>query len=536
MTEVLQMEDKSGADFATLNQCVRDTFATRMGAFGPHLFSTKSAGLSSIYVLAFPAEEQQHHNCNCCRDFIRRFGNSVFVQADGTTISALWDHTVAPAEYAGAIRAMETRVEQQEVVGQFFTSFNEWGTPETNGWSHFHVQPSLGCTSLVPEHMVGTVSGAVIEAATLLGKAIEEFPIEVVAAAVNLLSSDRLNRAESFKEQAVWLHSVIKRLSIQKNLKKRSNALFLEAVNAPSPSWNRIANTVVGKLMEDIKADLHVDSIVGRFNSLTSGEVYQRSVAPPSEGNIKVAQKLFEELGLSETDLERRAAYLEEVRCFWTPAVAKAAEPSKLFGNLATKEQAAKPALSDKVAPSTRTTYARFAETILPTVLAMKIAIPGGGDLPFTGFVAPVHADAKPIFYYDTVEDRNPISWYIHEKGSPARHFALDSGSWVEVTGLSVLPPQWTAGDQGRSSPYIGVVALLKGAVDRVEVSACLFEELLDSKLREAKRVVAAYSNTNTLKSTTLGTAAGIALGAQPLTVRVTTEFGLADYVIDRLR
>ena len=35
--------------------------------------------LVDIYLNSFPEEERQHHNCNCCKSFIRQYGNIVAI-------------------------------------------------------------------------------------------------------------------------------------------------------------------------------------------------------------------------------------------------------------------------------------------------------------------------------------------------------------------------------------------------------------------------------------------------------------------------
>lgn len=532
MQEGIETVSKSGSFYEELADQVRATFATRMGAFGPHLFATKSNGLSSIYVTAFPEAEQQHHNCNCCRDFIRNYGHAVFVQPDGTTIPALWDHTGAPEEYRAAIKALEEEVGKAGVKGRFFTENNTWGRGETNGWTHFEVIPSLACTSLVPADAVGSFAGKSREGFELLEKALA-YGVDVIREAANLFTTDRLNRSEGYKPMIMWLLGVAQRQAKLTSRAKR-NALFLEVANVESEAWVKIANTVVGNLMEDIKAGMHTDSVVGRFNKLTAPETYQRVVAAPTAGNVAVAQKIFAELGLSEKDLGRRAARIEEIRALWKPTVVEVpVEEKPLFGSIKTKEAAATPAMRSHVAPAVAITYEKFAQKVLPQALSIEAYVPSG-RLPFVNFVTALAEDAKPLFWYDTEADRNPLSWYNHVNGgTPAHGLNLQANTWTEVTAISALPAVWTGGE--RAAVYSGVAVILKGCKDMLKPASCLFPELLRGDLREARRVVETYSNDNLMQGLEEGSAAGLALGNVSLTLRVTTELGRADYVIDRM-
>jgi hypothetical protein len=535
MQEVLHA-NKSGSDFDLLAHNVRQTFAARMGAYGPHLFATKSDGLSTTYVTGFPVDEQQHHNCNCCRDFIRRFGHAVFIDTDGSTIPALWDHTQAPEEYRAAIKALEDRVSKQGVREQFFTSESLWGRYETNGWAHFAVEPTAGTTAVVSELNIGGERHAANTGFDLVLKAIETFSLDVIKQAVHILSTeDRLNKPRDFTAQITWFYNAAKRIaSAGDNVGKRRNLVRREVATLEASAWVHIANTVIGNLMEDIRDGLHIDSIVARFNKQTKSTVYQRTVAPPTEGNVEVARKIFAQLGLDESDLARRIAHLEELRPFWTPPAQPLVDdnkPKKLFEGLATKE--AIDPVRQQVTQGGLITWHSFRESILPGALKVEAYI-GHEAIPAVFFTNSVKPDAGRIFFYDQPEDRNTMAWYMHSTPVYARKIGLIDGTWVDVPCFSMLPVDWTGGN--RIPGLGGAVMLLSGAREISGPGCCLFPQILRDDLREAQRVVEQFGN-KTPMITEGGDAIGIRVnspGAQTH-VRVTTEFGTTQYQITNL-
>lgn len=532
MQEVLHA-NKSGSDFDLLAHNVRQTFATRMGAYGPHLFATKSDGLSTVYVTGFPADEQQHHNCNCCRDFIRRFGHAVFIDTDGSTIPALWDHTQAPEEYRAAIKALEERVAKQGVRKQFFTSEDVWGRYETNGWTHFAVEPSVSCSAVVSSLNIGPEQHEANQGFDLLLKAAETFSLGVIKQTVHILSTeDRLNMPRDFLAQATWFYNAAKRIaSAGENVGKRRNLVRREVATMEVQSWTHIATTVIGNLMEDVNDGLHIDTIVARWNKQTKSTVYQRTVAPPTQGNVEVARKIFEGLGLGEDDLTRRVAKLEELRPFWTPPaqpIVADDKPKKLFEGLATKE--AIDPVRKQVTQGGLITWDTFRNEILPGALKVEAYI-GSEAIPAVFFTNSVKPDAGRIFFYDTPEDRNTLAWYMHSTPVFGHRIGLRTGAWVDVPCFSMLPVDWTGGN--RIPGLGGAVMLLAGASESAAPGCCLFPQILRDDLREAQRTVEQFGN-KTPMVIEGGDAIGIRVngsGAQTH-VRVTTEFGTTQYQI----
>lgn len=79
------------------------------------LFTTDSPDLWDVYLAAFPEIGRQHHNCNACRDFIRRHGGLVTIGEDGATVPVMWDPDDATPENRGAIAALARAVRSAPV-------------------------------------------------------------------------------------------------------------------------------------------------------------------------------------------------------------------------------------------------------------------------------------------------------------------------------------------------------------------------------------------------------------------------------------
>lgn len=530
-------------DYADVQQSVRETFATRFAIYGPHLFATKSDGLSTRYVMGFPAEHQQHHNCNACRDFIRQYGHAVFIDDTGETVPALWDHTVTPEEYRGAIKALEDQVASQGIRTQFFTPNNTWGHAEKNGWLHLAVDPSLTCTSLIEEDEIGTAIGDHNQLFDLLLEAVTSFTPAVAREAYNLLRSEATNKTRDFAGQQEWFVNFLVRLErAEGNVGRIRNLVRREVAGLEPKSFARIGTTVIGNMMQDIKDGLHTDEITGRFNAQTKVTEYQKTTAPVTEGSLDVARKTFADLGLSGRELKRRLATLEEIRYNWKPQPVAADAPKEdvLFGGV---EKIIKQdsAVATSIAEGGRIAWDKFQAKVLPGAQSIKVYLesaPGG----YTFYTTQADPEALPLYFYDLPEDRNPVSWFVRVNGETGRptvqphHLGLSVG-FHEIAGISSIPCGWTGGERG--AQYDGIVMILpKTRTDVSGVGGAIHTVMLRDDLRVARRVIEANNPISEMgQLAPEGNAVGLRIDSKTMAVRVqvTDQYGTTEYIIDRM-
>lgn len=541
-----------GTSYAAAAQVLQQTFNSNMAAYGPHLFSTGKKGLSSRFVTAF-GENHQQHNCDCCRTFVRRYGHTAFIDDAGFIIPALWAPDEAPEGFGPAFADLERTVRRGSVLGEFFTDRIEWGVGESGGFNHLHIQTSPVSAFL---ELKGVNDNNTYF--KLLQKAVEEFPIEIAKRAANILRSDVIKKPRDFFAQADWFLGFHGRLQrADGDAGRIRNLIFKEVAQLEIKSYARIANTVIGNLMQDIKDGLHIDQITGRFNKLTAEGKYRVTTAAPTEGNVAVARKAFAELGLDERVLERRVATAAELKYLWRPAGAAAAEAketsAKLFGDVVTKEKKA-PTQSlslDGVVEGGRITWDRFQAEILPRATDLAVRVASGNQL-FAVYSAPVHEDAGRLYYYDSDEQRNGYSWFMpsrehrgqHVASKSAADFGLPTGL-VRAVGISELPTTWYSRDP-RNMEDFGLVVVLEGAEWGPSMNVngrAIITSLLRPELREVRRVIEGTNETGKLAVPNDGRdiAVGLRLDAYmsakvDLYLVVTDDLGRTSYIIDRLR
>lgn len=138
---------------------------------------------------------------------------------------------------------------------------------------------------------------------------------------------------------------------------------------------------------------------------------HARTQAPPKEGAIKEAERLFARLEL-ESALPRRYARLDEIPAVgrvWTPnaRTSPRVAPGGVFSHLA--EPAAPPLPGERGAVTM--TWEKFQRTVLPSARTIEARIPNGADR-FAALITAANADAPPMLAWDRPDARNPFSWY----------------------------------------------------------------------------------------------------------------------------
>ena len=539
----------SGADFHRAQEAAILTFKERSAVYGPHLFTTRSKGLSTAYRKAFPEELQQHNNCSSCRQFFDRFGHLVFITPDGLTVPAFWDPAGVPLEYREPTKAVDQFVRRQGVAGYFWTQHAAWGEITTEGevngapvtWAHYHLPEELVRQVCAEEH-VDEYVGKYGENFQLLEAALARYPLKAVQAAIGIAESIG-QIAESHVRTLKWFHGVVKAKEANPaiagaRLRNFTWRAVAEGV-AINPTFPRIGTSVIAaRLLDPIIEGKSTAVATRMFREKIDPAHYRQQTAAPTAGAVEVARKRFADMGLDENDLNRRVASMAELpreHFSWLPKEVEAApEPEKkMFGSVKTKADEAKPTIRDHVAPAVTMTWAKFERDVLPGAITMK-ARPALDVGNFYTITAPVKEDAGIIWWYDSEETRNPFAWFTESEPVPIRHYGMSSNTLYDVVGVSSLPATWTT-DRARSNDFRGPLLMLEGLKDTRYHHLCLFPQLLRPELKEVERVIVGYGSQTEMINNEVDPAIGLRPSNVPTLVRVESEFGLADYIIDRL-
>lgn len=496
------------------------------------LFTTATPDLWDRFIASIPQALRRIYACSACRKFVGRFGGLVTIDGDGIRHSAMWDD--APGIFSDAVRGLADHVERARITGVFLSKEVTWGTPVTGPWNHLAVTPP---TAIVWTDRVKTAGQRVAELHEdygILRRSLAEYPVEILRNAHNLLTTGQLYRSEKCIGVAEWLLSIHEQLDARKDRLRNEATAWLAVATAP-PGFCHVRTTVISTLLDDIIAGHEFRAIKRSFDAKMTPTQYQRPQTAPTSGNIAQAEKIVEQLGIGPS-LARRFARVEEVDALWRPIPIERKESSdrSVFGHL-------KPGgigvPADQVeAPATMMTWTKFAATILPSANKIEFAVPRHGA--FIAIVTAANLDAPPILRWDSEGQRNPFSWYLYASGSSASQWNLRGGAFCEIAAVTLLPSRWY-GTAKHSHQGEGVILVLSGARDlnAERAGAALFPETLRSDLHAVHATIEAYSRSAKLSGVEEATACGFDLrsgNTWHVTLRVTTKYGRASYMLDR--
>ncbi|GAQ30261.1 hypothetical protein SAMD00023378_3944 [Ralstonia sp. NT80] len=498
------------------------------------LFTTDAEGLFDAYLAAIPERHRQYYTCSCCRTFVQRFGGLVTINESGAKRPALWDDN-SPHIHRAGITAMARMVRRAKVTGVFLSTEAMWGYPEAGGWKHMHIAlPAPLKLRGTPGQTAGQIMAEKREDFKNMQRALAEFTPAHVEQALNLLRTDSLYRSEKVIGPAEFLRKLHADRAAAPAGQYRDNILWRAVAAAPA-GFCHPRSSMIGTLLEDIASGMSFDEVARRFADKMHPLQYQRPQAAPTAGNVARAEKLVADMGI-ESALRRRYARLEDIQKLWSPPAAqKTAQPPGVFSHVTLKE-AAGIVHKGLSAPVQDITWEKFRRTVLPGARKIEFVVPTG-RINFCGLVTASDPDAKPILQWDTEESRNPVSWYVYNGGSSAADWGLRAGELAPVTAITLQPSMWAAEDkfqhQGKS-----VIFVLEAARDRRDATLCLFPEILKAELREVRATIEAFSRTRTLEGGEEASANGVRIGdrgnVHAHVFRVTSDVGVADYLIDR--
>lgn len=524
-TAALHTHDRHDGDFSKL---LHESFARAVAGHGA-LFTTDAADLNDLYLDSLPSD-RQFHNCSCCRRFIRTYGGLVTIDDQGITRPVMWstgDESgyLVPPFYLPVFAALWQRVAKAKVTGVFLSKETTWGTPEAGGFTHFAVTPPAALVyrerALTPRQAMAAARENLKTVAVALG----EFKPAVLDEALRLLKAESLARSEKFVAPVQWLRDLLGRPK-----GPRGQNLLWRAVALAPEGFCHPRSSVVGSLLEDIEAGMDFQTVKKRFNAKLGPLQYQRPQAAPSAGNIKAAEALVEKLGVQRS-LERRFARFDELRTIWQPRPKETPATSSLFGHLTPKDADVVKPLD---LPAQTMTWDKFSRTILPAAEEMEILVPYMGN--FAGILTAEHADAPPILKWDHEDERNPLSAYVYNGGSPATQWKLQPSRYTRITGVTLQPNMY--GSRPMPQTWQGVVLIIDGAADtRQNMGNALFPEILKSELHAVRSTIEAYSKRAVVGGREQASACGVTIsknGKSDTRLRVRAGGAWADYHIDR--
>lgn len=485
--------------------------------------------LYELYLNSFETPElRQHHSCSCCRQFMRNYGNLVFLMPDGETASPFFsieDDTFP--EVRAFVQAAWDKLKNSPIEKMFFAKDTKsfgLGTFEAGGFNHFHYK----LENILPRPNAVLTSdqnaSVVNEDIRLLVSSFDKWSDETLKRACELFTHHETLSRTQFSEIVSDFLDIRTRYRYFRNNVLRKNFLFGIATTSRKGVL-RIGQTVVGEFLDDLQVG-DSDKAIRAFLLRADAANYQRPTAAPSSATVKRAEFLFAELNLADS-LKRRALRRDEVtESLWRKQSVEDTVEG-IFSKVKTRE--GESASQNKESIDGGRISLRKLLSLISNASKIEIKVPGTSTC-FSSMATATVPDAAPILIWDDMEKRNPVSTYRYSQPVHSSTWGLDPLSWEEIALVTRNPAKWNR----PQDPDDSIFFILVNGHDKGNASSLpLFPETLRSELHEVRSVIEAYCQTERLTGLEQGLVAWNFVDGQPTVFRVTYPDSVVIYTVN---
>lgn len=396
----------------------------------------------NTYLQSFPEEERQGYNCNCCKQFLRPYGNLVAIVDN--KVKSIWDFE-CDEMFKIVINNLNNLVISAPIKDVFVTKFAKLGTDfnhqqletgEIIKWNHFHL--------VLPKTFITTTRASEAE---LMGqlrtrketfkRALDEITIDALETVIDLINQNSLYRGQESLAMVETFLSQKKRYDAVP-LNEKDNYAWAKS-NEVSNAITGIRNTAIGTLLVDISEGKELDHAVNAFERIMAPANYKRPTAILTNKMIEQAQASIEEMGLIDS-LGRRYAKLDDIT---VNNVLFVNRDTKKAMNVFDELSSTVSVNPKKLGKIEEINIEDFINNVLPTATNIEMIIENSQTGNFMSLIAPTIKDSKPLFKWN-----NGFSWtYTNDVADSIKERVKAAGGNVE--GVLRFSIQWN--EEGRS-------------------------------------------------------------------------------------
>ncbi len=328
------------------------------------------------YLAAFPEgtnpmfRQRTEHDCNCCKQFIRRLGKLVSID-DGEIVS-VWDHLHVPAPYSIVSAKLADIVGNAKIVSVFRSKERKYGVDHNydnvtqQRWDHFYGEVADRHYSKDKADTLIGEQNAIYQVAK---RGLTELKLEHLDTVLDLIDSNSVYRGEEHRAAVVGFRTFLTRYNeaVRNGTDKTFIWANLDNRNA------RFRNTVIGSLLIDLAEGKDVEDAVVAFGKKVDPISYKRPTTIITQKMVEQAVTTLNELGLSGAT-QRRFARLSDISVNDVLFVDNGSRSKMKDGvALALEGSVKKPTInSDK---TVSISAEEFVKTVLPKAKAMTVLV-----------------------------------------------------------------------------------------------------------------------------------------------------------------
>ena len=367
-----------------------------------YLTNVNKDELWDCYIDSYPEDERQSHICNCCRQFIKPYGNVVAIV--NNKLVSIWDSLVLDEPYATVARNLAQLVKSKPVCDVFVSKVVKLGTDKNNVWietptRHVHTWNHLFYK--LPNHLLCAVSdseeavrGALRINKTVLKRALDELSMDAFDIVLDLISQGSLYRGDQYKSDLEAFVALKKKYEVVPR-EERDNFCWVES--AKVGYVGRIRNTAIGTLLVDISNGRELDESVRAYERIVAPANYQRPKTIATKKMIQAAEARVIELGLMDA-LPRRHAEITDITVNDVIFADRNAKKSML-GNSVFQDLAEDiPVNPKKLGTVAEISIEDFIKDVVPNATSIEVLLESRHINNLMTLTAPSNKDAKNLF------------------------------------------------------------------------------------------------------------------------------------------
>lgn len=315
----------------------------RSSITGNQMWDLYIGAFAPVYNPVFRDPNSSVHNCNLCKNFIRRYGNVVSID-ENYNIITMFD-VKAPEEFVASLKSMSDALNRAKIDNVFFETFDELKSLPyeacTKNNSHFKlgidknvkrytkeeaekygvVQPNEIRTFhhfclYLPKQFVDMGSKSIEsimadyrDAKNVFQRAMQEISLDTLHLVRDLISQDSLldGKTHLYKiEQFIPLKQQYDNTSRD----KQDNWCWVNSYKLP---FAKFKNELIGTICSELAEGKELNDACTAWNKRVDPANYMKATAPITRKQIGEAQKFVEENGYVES-FNRRFATIDDIK------------------------------------------------------------------------------------------------------------------------------------------------------------------------------------------------------------------------------
>lgn len=396
-------------NFKEFKKSMQETFAANIKNVDTlYLTDVSKDEMWETYQNSFPDNtnpifrERREYDCNCCKQFIRQFGNVVMIKGD--QVVSIWDvETQYPfdavakkmSEYIKSAKIVDIHVAKQASFG---TDFN-FDNVNNQRWDHFYIKLPTAFVVRSSESEEA-IQGRVRSTKDVFLRALTEITDDAIETTLELINQNSLYRGVEFKG------IIMDFLKRKKEFSKVANKeLYVwSTVKSVPGAVAHIRNSSIGTLLVNLSEGMDLDAAVTAFERVMAPSNYKRPNAIFTKRMIEEAEKTITALGLGNS-LARRFAILDDItvnNVIYVNRGVNVKGATNVFEQLK-NEAATTPKSFDKVE---EIAIEDFIAKVLPSANNVEVLIKNNQLGNMMSLIAPQDVTAPTMFKWD-----NNFSW-----------------------------------------------------------------------------------------------------------------------------